>query len=360
MNTDQEYNTRSATGGTPVGTPLALALLFTFLNSFGGGVVTTGFSFLAEAAFGFSAKQNYLLGLMQGVTYIFGALWLGPLLGRQVKGDRLTARGVLTALMVALGALCALPWVIVRGITPGSSSGAWTMWVLIGGYSMLTGVLWPIVESYVSGGRSGPKLRKAIGVFNVVWSSALVAAYWVMGWLKQNYSLELMAGVGVVHAGCTLLLLRFSRVPAVHGSEHHHAPSHYTDLLGVFRMQLITSYMVFSALTPFLPEARRVLQIPTEWGPPTRGHLAGDTCSRVCRAAEMARLARALGDRGCWRDAASDRLWRVCGLNSDRGHRGSAGRPGHARGRAGNLRICHGDHLLCRALLRDGRRPCGC
>lgn len=249
-------------------TPLPLALLFTFLSSFGGGVVTTGFSFLAEAAFGFNAKQNYLLGLMQGITYIFGALWLGPLLGRRVKSCRLTSRGVLGALMLVLGGLCTLPFVTARGLPPGSQSGAWTMWVLIGGYSMLTGVLWPIIESYVSGGRSGPRLRQAIGRFNVVWSSALVAAYWFMGWLKEHYSLELIAAVGAIHASCALLLLRFSRVPAAHGSEHHHAPSHYADLLGVFRMQLITSYMVFSALTPFLPEARRVLQVPTEWGPP--------------------------------------------------------------------------------------------
>ena len=245
-------------------TPLPAVTGFTFLNSLGGGVVTTGFAFLAEAAYRFSPVQNYMLGLLQGVVYVIGALAVGPALARAIRTvPGVTTRRTLALLMLALGFLSSLPWLARRFGDGSPTSGAWAIWVLIGGYSTLTGVLWPIVESYLSGGRSGPKLRSSIGVWNVVWSSALVAAYWLMGPLKKDYSLELVLAVAAMHLLCTGVLPLFARNPAAHVEEHHApVPEAYPRLLGVFRMQLATSYLVFSALTPFLPLACRRLELP--------------------------------------------------------------------------------------------------
>lgn len=248
-------------------TPLGAVLAFTFLNSIGSGVVTTGFSFLADSAYGFTAGQNYWLGFLQGAVYIVGALAVGPALARAIRTiPGVSTRRMLIALMSALALLCALPWLArVMGI----EGKGWALWTLIAGYSTLTGTLWPIVESYMSGGRSETRLRSAIGFFNVTWSSALVVAYWIMGPLKTNYALELVLGVSAIHLLSLLLLPLFTTNPAAHSHEDHApAPPVYSQLLTVFRMQLVTSYLVYAALTPFLPLACRTLKLPEQWHTP--------------------------------------------------------------------------------------------
>ncbi len=254
-----------ASSRTPM-TPLSAVMVFTFLNSLGGGVVTTGFSFLSESAYGFSPGQNYWLGLAQGVTYIVGALGVGPVMTAAMRRSRrVSPRLVLGLLTVALAMLCALPWLI-------SSVGmkaSWPFWVLVTGYSVLTGVLWPVTESYLSGGRSGPVLRSATGLFNVVWSSALVVAYWAMGPMLGSHALLVIVGVGALHLTSIGLLGSFTVRPAEHVHEEHSpTPEVYPRLLAVFRMQLPTSYLVYSALTPFLPLACAELGITTDWKTP--------------------------------------------------------------------------------------------
>lgn len=247
--------------------PLWAVLLFTFANSLGGGVVTTGFSFLADSAYGFSAAQNYGLGLLQGVLYIVAALTAGPIITRLESTLGLSHRHALAAIMVGLGILCILPFAARR--IAGGTAGAWALWLLIGGYSALTGALWPIVESYMSGGRRGRELRRAAGVFNVTWSSALVFAFWVMGPLKRDSSLELVLAVGLLHLGCVVMLPLLAPNPAAHVDEAQGpVPAVYPRLLGVFRMQLVTSYMVFSAITPFLPLACADLRLADHWQTP--------------------------------------------------------------------------------------------
>jgi MFS family permease len=249
-------------------TPLLAVMLFTWVNSLGSGIVTTGYSFLADSTYGFTPEQNYWLGLMQGVVYIAGALAVGPLLGRMLlRLSWLSTRAVLAGVMLSLAALCALP--IVAAHSAGLEQSSWSLWILIGGYSTLTGVLWPIVESYLAGGRADAVLRRATGWFNVVWSSALVAAFWAMGPLKKEYSLELVFGVGVAHIACLALLPAFSRNPAAHATESHEpAPPIYASLLSVFRIQLVASYVVYSALTPILPSICEALGLKDHWETP--------------------------------------------------------------------------------------------
>ncbi|MFN7020220.1 MAG: hypothetical protein ACK4WH_02685 [Phycisphaerales bacterium] len=248
-------------------TPLWVVLLFVFVNSIGGGVITTGFPFLA-GMYGFKPHDNYLMGLAQGVMYILGALGVGPVLTRVASTSRrVTPRFMLGALPTVLGLLCVLP-IALRPAAGQAAPAAWPFWLLVLGYSLLTGVLWPIAESYLSGGRSGHALRSATGVFNVTWSSALVLAYWAMGPLVGEYTPEVVLGVGVLHIGCLAMLPLFASTPAPHVHEVHRAPPVYPRLLGVFRMQLPTSYLVYSALTPYLPLAFGELGVSRSWHTP--------------------------------------------------------------------------------------------
>jgi hypothetical protein len=133
-------------------------------------------------------------------------------------------------------------------------------------YSPLTGVHWPVVESYVSAGRSGAELRRAMGVWNVVWCSATAGAWWAMGPLVKDHPLELIAGLGGVHILSLVILTRFARDPAPHGDGYEPCPPVYERLLAVFRWLLPMSYVVSSALAPSLPRTMAELGVSAAWG----------------------------------------------------------------------------------------------
>src|SRR5690606_25074304 len=87
-------------------TPVWAALLFTFVANLTAGVVTIGIFFVTEAGLGFGPRRNLLLGLLMGVTYIVGALGVGPALRvAAARVERLTARHVIGALLFVMG-LC--------------------------------------------------------------------------------------------------------------------------------------------------------------------------------------------------------------------------------------------------------------
>lgn len=249
-------------------TPLAAVLAFVFFNSLSSGVGTTAFAFVAESAFGFGPTENYALGLVQGVTYIVGALAVGPVLRRLLaRLAWLSGRGVLAGLLAALGLACAMP-LGVRTLG-GGEGGEWTIWVLIGVYSLLTGVLWPMCESFLSGGRSGRTLVSAVGLFNIAWSSALVLTFWIIGPLVSRFPLEVVAGSGVIHVLSGVLLPLFNADPGHHDAHVHtpHPPV-YRDLLKLLRIQLPASYLVYSALGPYLPAALGALGVADAWRTP--------------------------------------------------------------------------------------------
>ncbi len=250
-------------------TPLWAVMLFTFANSIGTGLVTSGIFFITKVGYQFSQLENYLLGLVLGVTYIAGALGAKPALNaaRRVFPG-LTSRRVLAGLMIVLTLLCALPF-IMKSITPpvaGERPPVWPIWVMVTIYSPLTGVLWPLVESYLSGPRSGQALRTALGWWNVVWSSALVVAYiGAAPLLKEQAALSVLL-LGMVHIAAAGLLVVFRREP-LHESDapREDHPDAYAKLLITFRWLLPLSYLVSSTLNPFLPSALETLRVDTQW-----------------------------------------------------------------------------------------------
>ncbi len=251
--------------------PLWAVLAFTFVNSFASGITFNGIFFITKNVFGFSQVTNCLLGLVLGVTYIAGAMAAGPIMRRvHASGSGLSERGVLTLLMLAAVGINAIPigaWMLA-GDAPMRS--AWAVWVYLAMYSALTGVLWPIVESYLSGGRAGGGLRRAMGIWNCTWSSALILALGCIGPLGDPARLGLpgfVAGFGalsalmlasLLHAGALLVLPALPRHPGEHGHEAggvggRAVPESYARLLRVHRILLPVVYFVMYALGPLLP-----------------------------------------------------------------------------------------------------------
>jgi hypothetical protein len=227
-------------------------LSVTFLNSIGTGVVTNGIFFLTSSAYKFTQTQNYILGVVLGVTYIVGAMGTRRLLER-VKKAGISSRGVLIGVMGLLAALCVIPLLAIRsGVT-----SSWPIWALVVIYSPLTGVLWPVIEGYVSGGRSGSALRGTMGRWNVVWSSAVVVSYWAMSPLIKSHAAETILALSLLHLGAGVLVARsFGAEPGEHPHEVHEPhPVVFTHLLVTHRIMLPLAYVVSSTLSPFLPDA---------------------------------------------------------------------------------------------------------
>lgn len=245
-------------------TPLWAALTLTFLGSIGTGVVTNGIFFLTKQGFGFTRTQNFLLGLLLGVTYIAGSLGAGPGIARLRRiFPRISARAILAVVLVLLGALSTLP-ALAQRLAPELSVAS--VWILVAIYSPLTGVLWPTVEAFVAGGRRGPTLRSAMGIWNVVWSGAIIIAYWGMAPVIQDHAAETLLALGVLHAATALVLTVFPPEPGEHGAEDQEPhPRVYTLLLVTFRMLLPMAYVVSSTLSPYLPSAMTDLGVPERW-----------------------------------------------------------------------------------------------
>jgi len=247
--------------------PLNAVLGFTFLNSLGTGAVTSGLFFLTANAFAFGATKNFLLGIVLGAVYICGALASGPLV-RALSRSRtaISARTTVTTLMIAGAAICLLPW--TAAWMNAGNPPEWSAWVFGLAYLPLTGLLWPIVEAFLSGGRKGQSLRSATGRFNVCWAAALVVAYWMMAPLLETGPLLVLVGLGAVHLIAIAPGWAMGRSPARHLADDAHViPGSYPGLLGTFRVLLPMSYIVLSTLTPYLPTSLTQLEVPVGWQP---------------------------------------------------------------------------------------------
>lgn len=230
-------------------TPLPALLSFTFLNSMGSGLVANGIFFIAKETFGFSKAQCFGLGVAYGLTYIPAALAVGPLV-RRLQSAGTSHRRVLAALMACMGGACLLP-ALSRAFA-GGTPGAWSLWTLMLLYAALSGMLWPMVESYLSGGRRGRVLRTATGRFNITWSSALVLAMLLVAPYTKTRAVEALAALGILHWVSSLILLAFMRSPAAHEDDDEPHPPFYGEQLAIFRWVLATAYLVLNALLPYI------------------------------------------------------------------------------------------------------------
>ncbi|MEM0983265.1 MAG: hypothetical protein AAGI17_04880 [Planctomycetota bacterium] len=263
--TDHPPKRRWAHGG------LAWIVAYVWLVSLGTGAVTDGIFFLTESAYGYGRGLNLLLGVLSHAAYVPGALLVGPLIRRLARRTGITPRTVLTVLTASLGGVCVAPAIVAATTAEPGPPPAWTIWLVAMIYAPLTGALWPLAESYVSGGRSGPRLTKAVGAFNLSWASAMIAAAWLMAPLVEDRPIDVLTLLGVVHLATAGLLTRFARAPGSHETGHKHIDPIARRELPVFRVLLPASYIVMSTLTPVLSVSLAGLGVPRTWRPPLAG-----------------------------------------------------------------------------------------
>jgi hypothetical protein len=212
------------------------ALLLAGLVSTAGGIMTHGIYFLARTVWSFDDAKNLWLAVALFLPYIPAALLAGRVSRR--LGARRTLH-LVNLMMVAAGGVLAM------------HPPELGLWLAAPLYNTAAGMMWPLIEGYVAGGRSGPELHRAIGRFNLTWSLTLVPALWIVGGLSFSAT---FASLLVMHAVAAATI---QRLPAAPPSEHASAPEPpgpaYAALLRASRVLLPVSYVLLDALSPLLP-----------------------------------------------------------------------------------------------------------
>ncbi|MDP2314614.1 MAG: hypothetical protein Q8P41_17050 [Pseudomonadota bacterium] len=228
------------------------ALLLTALVSTAGGIVTHGIFFLAHAAYGFGDGQNLWLAVALFVPYVPAALLAGRV-GRRL-GSRNAAQ-LANAVMIVAGAVLA------------TRPPEWGLWIAAPLYNGAAGLLWPLVEGYVAGGKHGAGLHRAIGRFNLTWSATLAPALWIVGFAGD----DLLTTFGVLlalHVVGAVAISRLPADPAPHDAEAA-APVNpdYPLLLWTSRIVLPVGYVLLDALSPLLPGVWARAGVAGAWAP---------------------------------------------------------------------------------------------
>jgi hypothetical protein len=218
------------------------------MNSIGTGVLWNGLGFVTQHDLKFSEVETTMLFLASGGVYAVAALASGRAV--RALARRTSARGVLVLLLLVQAV--ASPLVYVGG----TAVGIVTM-VLV--TSVTAALLWPIVESFVSGGRSGDGIRRAIGRWCIVWMAAVSAALLLMAPLMRSGGAQgldarfAVFAVGPLSLISLLALPWLPKAPGVHFDDHASVPSGYRAQLASARVLLPASYMMVGALSPILP-----------------------------------------------------------------------------------------------------------
>lgn len=222
----------------------------------GGGV--NGMAFIAREAFGFGSTANLLLQLAAGVAYTLAAISSSRLFARTRRlAPALGTRGILAALIVTWGLLYMLPLIARR---PSVLCGAYVASFAV------SALIWPVVEAFVSGGRQGSDLRRAIGRFNIAWSCGLPIGLLAVSMVLEPAPLEGLAGLGGVITLCAAVAMLLPKEPGTHGTAVVACEPVYRPLLTCFRTLLPLSITLVFVLNPLAPDITSRIGLGTAAG----------------------------------------------------------------------------------------------
>lgn len=223
---------------------LVALFALTFLESIAATLIQRGLYFYTHEQLGFDQTQNLWLAFGFGAVYVAGAFVSHG--AAQRWGERRLLFACLFGLLLlhAVMALFAGPWALVSAVL---------------GTSIIQGLKWPIVESYVSAGLPPKRLLKVLGRYNVIWASAGFAAMGCTG-------LILSTGVPSLFFWCPALLnllgigiaLRLPQAPQHLEHSHPERPAagelvKLRGLLGSARWSMMGSYALLYVLAPLMP-----------------------------------------------------------------------------------------------------------
>lgn len=221
---------------------------------------TIGMVFYTKDRFGWGLTENFRLAAAQGVVYVFGAL------SAHALSSRLSPRLATVLLHVVMTLACGFGVVAAgTGSGTGRASVVGVVAVLFV-YTFFSAVAWPILESLVSVGTSGPKLAHRLGVYNVVWPAVGAAVLAVSGTVIANAPAGVFFVPAIAHVVCIGLAV-LARPARRSGQPDEVPPDSGTPSLApdpellrvrtvalwVSRLGLPATYAVIYGLMPLLP-----------------------------------------------------------------------------------------------------------
>lgn len=219
-------------------------LAFTFIESIATMLLQRGFYFYTKEELAFGQSAQLTLALVYGLTYIVGA----------ALSHNVSKRFGEKPLLIAM--------VITQAVLHTSMALLPVRWLLIGGYlatAALIGMMWPIVESYVNAGLTPRQTQRMIGVFNIVWATAVPVGVAASGPLigSGNPTLFFWAMLPM-HAVSLLLCRPLLRRPVHLAADHPERPdtatlARYRSLMLSSRWTMLLCYMLLSVLVPLMP-----------------------------------------------------------------------------------------------------------
>lgn len=242
--------------GSVASSPLWACLMIAWLASIGTGIGWNGVFFIAEQAYGFGREANLVLGALMGVVYICGAIGAGRFVRFATVRFGISQRAVMIWVLVGMALV---------SLVPGVVKGTLGLWVFAGGFLLLSGIVWPVIESFFAGGRSGAGLRSATGLFNIAWSSAIIVTMLGIAPTLEETPRVSFVWLSAAHWACAVLAMGLLPNAGIQGSAAHgHTPEElalYRRLLVAFRIGLFVSYVLMSSLSPMLPEMLAALGV---------------------------------------------------------------------------------------------------
>lgn len=228
-------------------------LLVTALGSVSGGVFWTSVFFVTREYYRFSPAENLTLALIMGTGYALVARSAGAL---SAKFERWGARRLAAVAFIACALAAAVPVLVT------TRAGIW-LGALLG--AAIPGVIWPIMESFLGGGRHGPELRRALGPYNLTWTFCVSVPLLIFPLLTRVHPLGplLLCTLCNFTAALVVSTLLPPR-PAPAHPEHAEAAigREYPALLAASNWLLPVSYLLLSTLSPILPHRLSELGTP--------------------------------------------------------------------------------------------------
>ncbi|MCE9592475.1 MAG: MFS transporter [Planctomycetes bacterium] len=228
-------------------TPLAPLLAIAFIESFATILLERGVYFYAQDHLQFSPTANLGLALGIGVCYVIGALISHKLAHRLgEKRVLLTVLIIHCALHAALAFFAAVPPFLLLNFT----------------LALVTGLKWPIVESYVSAGRTAGQTARAVGLFSISWALSVPPGMAAAGQLIHWKPASLFVAAALVNLVTLAIVCLLESRPTHLAHDSPHRPSaeemsRLPRLLSSGRWSMFASYMLLFLIVPLMPEIFR-------------------------------------------------------------------------------------------------------
>jgi len=231
---------------------LSRLLAIAFCESFATMLIERGIYFFAHERLAFDDVENLALALGFGGAYVVGAL-SSHAAARRLSEKRLLLLA-LSGQAAAFVVLCVL-------------HGPYAVAILNVFIGYLVGTKWPLVESYVSAGRTPRDQVRTVGRFNLAWAGAIPPCLAVAGpliaWRPEGLFL---AGLGLT-AVSLVLALTLARRPVHLRADHPERPTpgqmqRLRGLLAASRWSMLSGYSLLWILAALLPGVFDDLGVP--------------------------------------------------------------------------------------------------